>query len=163
MPARPLPTLRAVLDVVERYRDIALLDLYNIMPEIDDLTLDVPRVGYTRQVPGPTGPEFHVVHRGIPWDHTIHSLRHFRDMADVFDGYAFIDMPYTTQELTLEASYEGGIPPQICDGFTVAIWPVFAVRFKSQKWIRVRRPPATDELRTMAELFAEVYGPGGAA
>jgi len=154
MPTHPtLPSLRSILNVVERYRAIACRELYSVVPEIDDPTLDVPRVGYTRQCRLRGQPNWEVVQRGVPWDHTIHSLRHFRDVAECFDGYAFISVAYTTQELALETSYKGTVPPQIGDAFTVAVWPVFAVQYKAAKWVPLDTPNGVG--KTMVELYRE--------
>ena len=151
-----LPPLSKIIDSVARYRTLAIEGMYDVMPEFEDPTLDYPRIGYTHQYPSGSGPIWRVVHRGIPWDHTIHSLRHVRDLAEAGDGYAYIEMPYTLASLTREASYKGTIPPETCEGFTLAVWPVFAVRYKSDKWLRLDAPERGG--LTMPQLFEETPG-----
>lgn len=151
-----LPPLKKILDGVAYYRTLAIESMYDVMPEFDDPTLDFPRIGYTHQYATQSGTDWRVIHRGVPWDHTIHSLRHVRDLAEVGDGYAYIEMPYTLASLTREASYKGTVPPEICEGFTLAVWPVLAVRYKSDKWLRLAAPEQGG--KTMTQLFDETPG-----
>ena len=158
MPTRTLPALRTILDAVDRYRRIAIADLNTVMPEFDDITLDFPRIGYARKVGTAPGapPEWRVIQCGVPWDHTIHALRHYRALAAAFDGYVFVSTAYTTEELALEASFDGLVPPQVCDSFTLMVWPVFAVRFKSGRWLTVARHHGPGV--SLADLLTEAYG-----
>ena len=151
MPRPTLPALNRITNTIETFRRIAIDAMPDMFPDMD-VTLDIPRIGFTRRVGVGDFCDWETVMHSVPWDHTNHSLRHFRDVAEVVDGYVFIRVVYTTWENALEGTDQGEPPYEIEEAFSLAVWPVFAIRHKNAAWIDLN----TQATSIMRDLFAAV-------